>query len=146
MKIRIGIDPDIEKSGYCEIHDKKIKALDNLDFFDLTACLSVLDKDDMVCIEAGWLNEKTMFHMKVNKKTGQKSEHNRGTSAKIAMFTGQNHAVGRLLEQFCIKNKIPYKLYKPSSEKWDAKLFKQITGYEGKSNQETRDAVRAAWV
>lgn len=149
MKVRIGIDPDIEKSGYAIIESKKVSIIDTIDFFSLIEAIGAADRkygnDLTVCIEAGWLNEKTVFHMKTD-KFGNKSEHNKGTTAKIAMYTGQNHAVGRLLEQYCIKNHIPYKLIKPTGKKWDAKLFKQITGWTGQSNQETRDAVRAAWV
>ncbi len=135
MKVRIGIDPDIEKSGYCEIRNGKIRILDNLDLFDLVTCLSAWEEDHLVCIEAGWLNKKTNFHFAKNK----------GVSDKISMAVGQNHAVGKLIEQYCVKHEIPYKLVAPTGAKWDAKLFKQITGWEGKSNQENRDAARAAW-
>lgn len=148
VKVRIGIDPDIEKSGYAEIRNKQVVILDNLDLFDLTTCLSAMFHEYgtslMVHIEAGWLNKKTMFHF-TKDKNNRKVEYGKSVTAKISMSTGQNHAIGKLIEQYCVKNFIPYRLFKPTGKKWDAKLFKQITGYEGRTNPEMRDAVRAAW-
>lgn len=36
-------------------------------------------------------------------------------------------------------------LYVPHGPKWSADVLKQTTGYEGRTNQHTRDAVRAGW-
>jgi hypothetical protein len=144
--MHLGIDPDVDKSGYCEIIKQpfgkwEIVTLDNLDFFDviqhINQCVE-LDShlyDITVCIEAGYLNKSIHHVMKSN-----------AHAAKIGTHVGSNHQVGRLFESFCKKNDIAYKLYKPTSSKWDAELFKKITGYTQRTNQEQRDAVRAAWL
>ena len=145
--IRIGIDPDVDKSGYCELIKHpfgkwKINRLECLDFFDITDAIadcsirhSELIYDITVCIEAGWLNKSIHHVMKSN-----------AHAAKIGTHVGSNHQVGKLFESFCKKNDIAYKLYKPTTSKWDAELFKKVTGYTQRTNQEQRDAVRAAWL
>ena len=145
--IHIGIDGDVDKSGYCEIGKTpfgkwEILHLDNLDFFDaidrITHLVTTCPPEDFkitVCIEAGWLNKSIHHVMKSN-----------AHAAKIGTHVGSNHQVGRLFESFCKKNNINYRLYKPITSKWDAKMFKQVTGWEKRSNPEQRDAVRAAWI
>lgn len=141
--IRIGIDPDIDKSGYCLIESapfgkKNIVKLETLSFWDLIQAIenAYHDYDDLlVCIEAGHLNKKSNYHFAENKLV----------ASRIGKNVGENHTVGRLIHQYCEKADIPYKLIKPESKKWDADLFKKITGYDNRTNQEQRDAVRAAW-
>lgn len=128
---KIGIDPDIDKSGYCLVIDKQIKDLTCLTFFQLlekihyykTACANLT-----VYIEAGHLEKKSNWHAAVG----------RGIAEKIAKQVGKNHAVGILIEQFCKIKGIKYELIKPK-KKIDSKTFCALTGIK-KSNQETRDA------
>lgn len=141
--IRIGIDPDIDKSGYCLIESapfgkKNIVKLETLSFWDLITEIDTVHHSDsslLVCIEAGWLNKISNYH----------AAGNVAIAGRIGKNVGENHAVGKLIEQFCKKAYIPYKLIKPESKKWNADLFKKITGYDNRTNQEHRDAVRAAW-
>lgn len=146
--IRIGIDPDIDKSGVAMLvrspfGKPKIMALDTMTFFKLTQFIKsnnsgaiTCNDDIVVCIEAGWLNKVSNYHSAINKQV----------AGRIGKNVGENHAVGKLIELFCKENNIPYKLIKPCSSKWDADLFKKITGYVGRTNSEMRDAVRAAWI
>jgi hypothetical protein len=146
--IRIGIDPDLDKSGYCMVvkepfGKQHVTFLKTETFFKL--CESIKRKYSqsmelgsqsfIVRIEAGWLNKISNYHSSVNK----------AVAGRIGKNVGENHAVGKLIMQYCEENEIPYKLIKPESKKWDAKLFKQITGWTSRTNQEERDAVRAAW-
>lgn len=67
MRVYIGIDPDIDKSGvaYYEGLTKRYKLM-NLTFFDLLDYLDELkheaDGNLMVVIEGGWLN-KSNWHI-----------------------------------------------------------------------------------
>ncbi len=145
--LRIGLDPDVDKSGYCLLLKKpfgktEIVELETLDFFDVCGRVEGLftrHSPDLfsitVFIEGGWLN-KSIHHSMKNAKHG----------AKIGEHVGANHQIGKLFELFCKKNSYPYHLYKPSTSKWDSKIFKQVTGWDKRSNQEQRDSVRAAWV
>lgn len=149
IRYSIGIDPDTEKSGFAVIRIEPFKKpqivqLTTMDLFDL--CYNILslsklyleaDKVEfMVHIEAGWLNNSVNHHPSQNKFI----------AGKIGSAVGANLEIGKQIEKFCKKNGIKYKLYKPTSTKWDAKKFKMITGWDGRSNPEMRDAVRAAWV
>ncbi len=148
--VNLGCDPDVTASGFCVLQKKpfgkwQICELKTLDLFDLVDEIksnweiSKLNGDEIftVYIESPWLNGSIHHVMKGNKHAGS-----------IGQDVGANSEIGRQVEKFCIKHSIPYKLYRPNAKnpKWDAKKFKLITGYKGRSNQEMRDSVRAAWV
>ena len=157
IKIRIGIDPDVDKSGFCLIEHipfkkPEIKILQCFDFFDVIDLLahrylkSLNEQTELIIfIEAGFLNKKSNFRQMI-KKGGKWVAAPDAVKEKMASNTGENHCIGKLFELYCKKNRIPYKLYKPVSKKWDAKIFKMITGFTQRTNPEMRDAVRAAWV
>lgn len=134
LKIKIGIDPDIEKSGFAA-YDPKTKKLDlkTMPFFDLLATISNFHVrcDLKVYIESGWLIKKTNW----NRKTGVSI----GVNEKIAESIGKNHQVGKLITEFCEKNGITH-FNVPPRGKIDSATFKRITGYSGRTNQEERDA------
>jgi len=149
INYRIGIDGDVDKSGFAVIRIEPFKKsqivqLITLDLFDLCYMLKSLheiykeaDKVEyMVFIEAGWLNNSVNHHTSANKFI----------AGKIGSSVGANLEIGKQIEKFCKKNDIKYRLYKPTSSKWDAKRFKMITGWDGRTNSEMRDAVRAAWL
>lgn len=137
-RYRIGIDPDVDKSGVCLIDTflKKVVSVEALDLFDTVDFINK-NSEATVCIEAGWKNKKTEWHSKPGM--------NSATTAKIGSFVGANHEIGKQLYKYCIKKGRDVKLYVPSSKKWDARTFKMVTKYTGRTNQEQRDAVRAAW-
>jgi hypothetical protein len=62
----------------------------------------------------------------------------------ISKKVGRNHQVGMLIGELCERNGIDYEIMKPlklvKGKKMDAKTFKLITKYEGRTNPETRDA------
>ena len=143
-RFRIGIDPDLKKSGVALISNKpfqcqKVVLVSTLSFFETIDYIRASkEKFDnlIVMIEAGWLNKKSNYHNAFNKEI----------AGRIGKNVGENHAIGKLLEEFCQIHNIEYKLIKPNTKKWDAKLFKQITKWEGRTNAEMRDAVRSAWL
>ncbi len=135
MKILIGIDPDLEKSGIAYLTNTKLR-LDLLSFPELLEDLrSYTDSEIKVYIEAGWLNKKANWHGGSNPHIGM----------AIARKVGENHAVGKLLEEFCKFHAIPYELIKPTQTKLNADQFKKMTGYQGRTNPETRDAAMLIW-
>jgi hypothetical protein len=132
--IYIGIDPDIERSGVAilDAHNKML-VLKNLTFWQLYDFLhNNSERILVVRIEAGWLNHKSNWHT----CSGQ----SKTAGEKIARNVGMNHATGILICQMCVFLEILYEEVRPTSHKVDAKLFKSITKYEDKTNQEQRDA------
>ena len=145
--IRIGIDPDLKASGFCVLVKQpfgtwQIQVIDTIPFFTLIEQIEAEytaskapGNDLTVCIEAGWLN-KSIHHFAENK----------AIAGRIGKNVGHNEAIGKLIAEYCEINDINHKLIKPVSSKWNAELFRKITGWEKRTNQEERDAVRAAWV
>ena len=88
-----------------------------------------------VFIEAGWLIKKS------NWRPGQYGPNVR---ENIAKKVGQNHAVGQLIEMFCLKYKIKYRLVIPKG-KVRAPDFRLRTGWKKRTNQEQRDAAMLIW-
>lgn len=144
-KARIGIDPDLEKSGYCLIIHEPLKKANIVQlscepFFSLIALIKLAHEEYgenlLVCIECGYLNKISNYHF----------AKNQSIAGKIGKNVGENQAISKLLVEFCKYHSIPFKEIKPESKKWDADLFKKITLYQARTNQEQRDAVRTAWI
>lgn len=128
--IYIGIDPDVDKSGVAIWNktDKSLK-LFALDFFDTIFTIDTHQPHCTVVIEAGWLNKKSNYHQ----SQGARAE-------RIAKNVGENHAIGKLFEKYCIRNKYRYELIQPKRSKVTADYFSKLTGITDRTNQEKRDA------
>lgn len=137
-KILIGIDPDVEKSGFARIQGDQLK-LDNLSFFDLFEELKFYKEREIkptVYIECGYLN-KSNFH----KKSGMSAALN----AKIGERTGANFETAKKIVEMCEYLKLPYVKIQPKASKITNDYFKYITGLSIRTNQEQRDAMMLIW-
>ena len=132
-KILIGIDPDVDKSGYAKIEGSQLK-LDNLTFFELFEELKFYKEREIkptIYIECGFLN-KSNWH----KKAGKSAAYN----AKIGEYTGANFETAKKIVEMCAYLGLPYVQIKPRNSKTTNDFFKSLTGYIGRTNQEQRDA------
>lgn len=131
-KTVIGIDPDTHSSGVAIKH-KDGFSLHNWTFFELFDYLRE-NKESivLVVVEAGWLN-KSNWH--------QQEKGSASLNAKIGQRTGANHEVGKKIVEMLEYLKLPYRTIRPTQQKVNATLFKMITKYKGKTNQEQRDAM-----
>jgi len=166
-KILIGIDPDVDKAGVAYIGTNKEMQLNNMTFFELFDYLAYGKKVSerniitasihiKVYIEAGWLN-KTNWHVsKLVKDEIKNIFSSKGFNlqalhkliaivAQIGARTGANHETGRKIAEMCEYLKIDYELVRPTQSKVDAVYFKQLTKYQGRTNQEQRDAAMLIW-
>ena len=142
MRILIGIDPDVEKSGvaYYESDTKKLE-LSNLTFFQLFDYLQHVERNKAdlyevtVVIEAGWLN-KSNWHV---------THGTANINAQIGQRTGANHEVGKKIVEMCQYIGLNYELVKPTKSKIKHKYFAFMTGILQKTNQEQRDAGMLVW-
>ncbi|MDC5219195.1 hypothetical protein OHW53_11595 [Acinetobacter baumannii] len=136
-QIIIGIDPDLDKSGVAVLKDGLLR-LDNMRFYDLTQYFEV-NKDQIkkVVIEAGWLNKKSNLHGRIgqSKRAGE----------RIAKNVGENHATGKLLVEMAESLGLTVVLVKPTKSKKNSEEFNRITGWQGRTNQEQRDAGMLIW-
>lgn len=125
----IGIDPDLEKSGVAILGQSL--ELKNLTFSETVNLFrSQQDQIKKVVIEAGWLNKKSNFRYGHSKNAGE----------RIAKNVGENHATGKLLAEMAKECGLAVVLVRPTRTKLDAEQFNCITGWQGRTNQEQRDA------
>ena len=134
--IEIGVDPDVDRNGVA-IWDKRCHSFSfvgNMRIFELLDKIQEISDSGeplLVVIEAGWMINKSNFH-------GRKGQ-SKSVGEKIAKSVGANHQVGKVVEEYCCVNNINYKLIKPQGKK-NAAEFKRITGWQGRTNSEMRDA------
>lgn len=127
----VGIDPDLVKSGVAIVKDGKLVDLMLLDFFELiTLFAEHEDEIKKVVVEAGWLIAKSNWH-----GVGK----NKAVCERIAKSVGENHATGKLIAHMAERMGLKVQLLKPHGKK-NAEQFKRMTGWQGRTNQETRDA------
>lgn len=130
-QIIIGIDPDLEKSGVAILGNGL--QLKNMTFPETIELFrNEQDSIKKVVIEAGWENKKANFRVGEN--------HSRQVNEQISRRVGMNHATGILLAEIAQAMGIAVLLVKPTKSKLDAKEFNKITGWQGRTNQEVRDA------
>jgi hypothetical protein len=135
--VRVGIDPDIEKSGFAIMEGGKLEAMNSLPFFELCEELREIFtdcRDLMVTIEAGWLIQKSNWH----------PAQGRGVRDRISKNVGENHAAGKLIARWCEAQKIPYEVIPPRGKVKSAQ-FKRLTGWKSRTNQDQRDAAMLIW-
>lgn len=141
-KVYIGIDPDTEKSGVAIKCGREFN-LYNLTFFELYEKLKTI-KDNSnesnipteVYIECGFLNGGNR-----HKVFGGSLSLN----SKIGERIGANHETAKKICEMCEHLGLEYKQIKPTKSKTNSDFFKQITGYDKRTNQEQRDALMLIW-
>jgi len=85
-----------------------------------------------VVVEAGWLNKKSNFHGRANQT--------KAVGEKIAKAVGANHQIGKLIIEYCNKNKIKVSQVRPKVKKLNSEEFRLFTGYKKRTNPEHRDS------
>ena len=132
-KLFIGVDLGVNRNvdGFY-YKDRKKLALENLTFFELFDAIKQLKVryNITVIIDAGWLN-KSNFHV---------IGTNKNVNGKIGERVGANHETGRKIAEMCDYLGVAYELHRPTRSKVNKEVFEQITGYQGRTNQATRDA------
>ena len=131
----IAIDPDMKKSGVATILPSgEIEQLKSMSVTKLTAWI----KGNPDCI----------FSIEDVNKHGTIYKHNRkggrGVQARIAQNVGMVKAAGSMIaeivEDATGRPPIMAPLGIGKQVKRNAKLFNELTGWQGKSNEDTRDA------
>lgn len=144
MKTIIGIDPDIVKSGLAVIRDNKIIHLESFNFVDLINAVSQVHygKDGLVIKIENPEAIRPLF--------GVKTKNKRAIREKICQDVGKCKATARLICEVLeskgyIVNKIkPLTGPTKKKAKADAEYFNKITGWQGRSNEDKRDAALIA--
>ena len=151
--IIVGIDPDIDKSGFAVLNmatrGVTVAALSfpeiiNQELKTLSGLVKDSRKNCVVVVEAGWLVHGN-WHL-VDK--GRK-QYAAATGYKV----GCNHQVGKLIVEMCKANGIPVVEHIPLRKCWSGKdrkiTHEELTQFcpvdKTRTNQEMRDAALLAW-
>ena len=130
----IGIDPDLDKSGVAVLGQSF--ELKNLTFAETVELFRIhQDQIKKVVIEAGWQNKKANFRGGHSKRAGE----------RIAKNVGENHATGKLLVEMAKSFGLAVVEVRPTKTKKNSEEFNRITGWQGRTNQEQRDAGMLIW-
>lgn len=153
-KTSIGVDPDSKKSGFAVYTDGTLTSLHNLTIDEVESFLEGFDKESTV-IHIEDVTKRTsaftalaIVGIKLPARPTAKVHINKSQllrALKIAQDVGRNKASEENVLTIIQKLGMNYKLHEPS-KKWkegtEAKEFKLVTKWEGRSNPETRSA---AW-
>lgn len=129
-KLYIGIDPDVDKSGFAVWDGKQYIELSCQSLPDLyTALMAYHEQYGIhVRLEAGWLAKGLNWH---------------AGGLRSANDVGRNHEIGRQIEKYCKANGISYELVKPLGySAYKHEYFCALTRWPVsiKTNSETRVA------
>jgi hypothetical protein len=131
----IGIDPDMRKCGVCAYHDGKIELLMSMETSHLIdAVTDCIKKGEIFAVED--VNAvKTIY--------AKNRRGNQAIQSRIAQNVGMVKAAGTILVDYIEHHGGQVILVPPGigkQTKRDAKLFAELTGYKGRTNEDTRDA------
>lgn len=137
----IGIDPDLKKSGVALVDDGEVKELRSLSAVDLV----------LYCRER-WIKDNAVVKMEdpnFNKPVFKRAGVSPLAMLKIAQNVGQVKAAATLLAEFIMSNGVPVEMVPPlmgypKAAKNNSELFKQMTNWNGSSNEDQRDAALIA--
>ncbi len=137
----IGIDPDSKKYGIAIWIDGELRELLSLDTVELSVFLS----------ENRYPNVKFVVEdVKINGFIYQQHTDNKskGFAAMIAQSVGKCKQAQTVAEQFIRHNGYELILQKPTKGNWakNKNMFTRITGWKGRSNEDTRSAAFLAFL
>lgn len=132
----IGIDPDRERSGvaFCRANSGMIEELKTLAFFELMEYLKEkkeMESELVVVVESG---NKIQGNWHINDSDSARK------AARIGGYVGANHAIGEKIVEMCKYLSIFCVEKIPSRKKLNSETFKMYTRWNGRTNQEMRDA------
>lgn len=142
-RVIIGADPDSHKHGVAVRIGSELSSLHNLNTIEL---YEFLKSEFKVAID----RKEIRIHLE-NPKGNNSSAFSHRSGDPLGVKFKKSEGVGQVkhaqacIEQIAEKLNIPVKLFRNSS-RWkkgpDKKQFERITGWKGRSNEETRSA---AW-
>jgi len=146
MKIVCGCDPDSKAHGIAIFKDGVLDQLDQLPLMDIIAFIEEMRRNPH--IELLFSIENVMANQFIYSSRMARAENSGDAAARIAGKMGMG--VGRCqqafveLERVLIHYGVKYVTYKPDKSNWakakDKPTFERLTGWKGRSNEETRSA------
>lgn len=140
--IIIGVDPDSKKHGVAIYIDGALSALhksNNQELLINTAVSKHLNRDILFSIEDICAN---------NFVYSRNNKGNKSVTSKIAMSIGKCQQAQKELMMWLDYYGVKYVLHKPQKGNWakNKAQFEKITGWTGRSNEDTRSAAYFGWL
>ena len=136
-KVIMGIDPDSNRYGIAIYREGQLTELHNMNIIELYDHITTMMKFNDIEIH--------LEDVKRAKAVWHAQGMNKSVAAMAAQKVGMCKQSQNCIEQLAEKLKIPVVLHRVSSQ-WkkgnDKKMFERITGWQGRSNEDTRSA---AW-
>ncbi len=146
----VGIDPDIEKSGLAVwSRTKRMHTfIDAVNFHDLIKNLLLVKPGEAIFrVDAGWLNSG--FHHSAGLPENFETwtvESKLAYYFKLGVQVGRNFGVGQVIVQLLITIHGPDNVKEvrpmPENPKWSAADLKRYTGWDKRTNGDSRDAAK----
>ena len=134
--ITVGIDPDSDKYGVAFYVDGKLQSLRMMDIGLIALWIAGMRGKDIQFGIEDVLSKSCVYSR--NSHESKAAQSNIGV--KIGRCQQSQKAIMDLLEAY----EIPYKLFRPNFRNWaktkNKPQFEKVTGWQGKSNQDTRSA------
>ena len=140
--LTIGIDPDISKSGVAFVVAGRIERLEALCFVELIETIAEYKKG---CVDV----VVKLEDVESNKAMFAREPMSSAAKMKIAQNVGMVKAVARLIRESLDAKGIKVIMVKPlkgtiKKAKKNASLFNSMTKWEGRTNEDKRDAALIA--
>ncbi|EKT4486714.1 hypothetical protein JGK44_001114 [Shewanella algae] len=137
----VGIDPDLEASGLAIVNRNKIAELKKMPFVELIEFITALAAHNDVVVKL----EDVNLWKSVKKRPGT----NDLVMRKISQNVGQVKATATHIKDLLNSKGINVILVKPlrgpvKQAKTNSAYFNKLTGWNGRSNEDTRDAALIA--
>ena len=139
-KVIIGIDPDSKAHGVAIYNDGKLIELFSMPLPEL---VNLIDKTS-IYKSASWSIENVCGMGAVFQ---QRQTKNKNVNSSMAKRIGMCQQAQTELQRFLDFYGVEYKLHKISKTwKKDKKQFELVTGWKGRSNEDTRSAAYFGWL
>lgn len=141
----IAIDPDTDKSGIATVVSGKLLSLDTMDFFEILDAAKVWKEKGVLVLLEHVDNSRGMY--------ARKGAKNAGIKASIAQKVGRvKHAAGQItqvLERAGVEFLLVPPLVLPEKKRAKkgtgaAEFFNALTGWQGRTSEDKRDAALIA--
>lgn len=134
----IAIDPDMKKPGVCFLNNDEIHDLCSMTFYDLVKMIERFKDADYVLEDVNKIGAIYQHNRRANKAVAARIAQN------VGMVKASATIIHDLIEAYTGRPPALAPVGLGKQVKNNAKLFKQLTGWQRRTNEDTRDAAAIA--
>ena len=136
-KLIIGVDPDVDGKGFAIYEDGVLKDLLSYTLINLAGDINVIT--DLYCVEIHIEDVNGNNSSSFNHNSRQSKQVQNKISESVGRCKQMQIEVEKIAEHFDIKI-VRHKVSKKWKDAAGKKEFEQMTGWKGRSNEDTRSA------